>query len=85
MDPEIVNGVAETAAGLVVIGTTVTEVGTVPPKFKVVAGNDVVAGIVATTAPDGMVATWELGVLPADTELWPQNGESFWLSSFVFG
>ena len=68
VDPEIVNGVDEVEAGLVVTGTTVTAVGTVPPKFNFVAGNIEVAGIVACVTPDGIVATCEFGSEPVCTD-----------------
>ena len=58
------NGVAEEGAGLDATGATVTELGTDPPKFNVVAGSAAVAGIKAVVTPAGMVATCEFGVDP---------------------
>ena len=52
---------------MVVTGTTVTSVGTVPPKFSDVAGNEAVAGIVAVVIPLGIDATCELATGPAAT------------------
>ena len=61
----ILNGVEAGVAGFDAIGTTVTSVGTEPPKLSFVAGSKVVAGIVASVAPLGIVASRELGKSPA--------------------
>ena len=57
VEAEMINGVADAGAGFVATGATVTAVGAVPPKFKVIAGSAAVAGITACVAPEGIAAT----------------------------
>jgi hypothetical protein len=64
IDPDVLNGVADGGAGLV-IGATVTAVGVVPPKLKVIAGSAAVAGISAVLTFATNVATCELATGPA--------------------
>jgi len=68
-DPEITNGVAVGAPGFSATGTTVTVLGTVPPKFSFVPGSAPVAVIDTAIAPEGIVATLEFGSVPADTRV----------------
>ena len=78
VEPKILNGVEAGAAGLDATGTTVTEVGTVPPKFKVIAGSAAVAGITAALMLEENVATCEFGTDPtviAATGSAAANGE----------
>jgi len=63
----MVNGVDASGAGFVVTGTTVTAVGTVPPKLSVVAGRAAVAGVVAVESPVERVITLEFGAVPEAT------------------
>jgi len=57
VDPKILKGVEAGAAGLDATGATVTAVGALPPKLKVIAGSAAVAGITACVAPEGIAAT----------------------------
>jgi hypothetical protein len=66
VDPKILKGVVAGAPGFSATGTTVTAVGTVPPKFSFVPGSAPVAEINAVVAPKGIVATLEFGSVPAD-------------------
>jgi hypothetical protein len=64
VDPRILNGVVLGVAGFDATGATVTAVGLVPLKSKVMAGSTAVAGIKARVWPSGIVATCEFGVEP---------------------
>jgi len=68
-DPEITNGVVVGAPGFSFTGTTVTVLGTVPPKFSFVPGSASVAVIETAVVPKGIVATFEFGSVPADTRV----------------
>ena len=63
-EPEVINGVADTEAGLVVV-ITVKDSGAVAANVSFIAGSELDAGISATVTPTGKVTTCEFGSEPA--------------------